>query len=160
MRLDARFGQLLLHVGALVLEGVDTQIQRCALRQAFHQRPEAVAQLVLEGFDQPFGQVVAMALHQVVHRDRIALVEPFLFLLGQGALEKIARTMLSACAGASGLCVEVMRKPQDGQTTLFGARTRGGHVIEQQLFAQHGVDRFRQRGALARPQAPVVAEKT
>ncbi|MNV46228.1 hypothetical protein D3C71_1380520 [compost metagenome] len=142
--LDAGLGQLLLHVGTLVLEGIDAQIQRGALRQAFHQWPEAVAQLVLEGLHQPFGQVVTVALHQVIDRDRIALVQPVLFLVGQCALEEVARAV----------------KPQDGQTALLGSRARGRHVVEQELLAQHGVDRFGQGGPLAGAQAPVIAEES
>ena len=42
----------------------------------------------------------------------------------------------------------------------FRAAARGGHVVEQQLFAQHGIDRVGQGGALARAKSAVFAEET
>ena len=113
------------------------------MRKALYQRPKACAQLVLEGLHQPFGQVVAVPLHQVIGLDGVALFEPVLFLIGQAAQQKVARAM----------------EPQNGQAALFGAGTRRGHVVKQQLFAQHVVNRLGQRGALAGAKAPVVAEK-
>jgi len=84
-----------------------------------------------------------VALHQVGRVDGVALVKPVLFLLGQRALQKVTWAM----------------KAQDGQAPLLGARTRWREVVEQELFAQHGVHRFCQGGALARAQAAVVAKK-
>ena len=84
-----------------------------------------------------------MPLHQVGHRDLVALVEPVFFLVAQGAFEEIARAM----------------KAQNRQAPLLGAAAAGREVVKQQLFAQHVVDRLGQGGALARTQAPVVAVK-
>jgi hypothetical protein len=140
---DAGGGQFFLNVAAFGLEGVDAQVQSGAMVEAVHQRPELGTQLVLERLHQPLGQVVAVPLHQVVGLDLIALGQPFFFLLGQRALEEVARAV----------------KAENGQPALFRAAARGGEVVEQQFLAQHRVDGFGQCGALARPQPAVVAKK-
>ena len=127
----------------LVGERVHPQVERRGLLQAVDQRPEFAAQLLLERLHQPFGQVVAMALQQVVGLDGVAVVEPALFDSSERALQEVARTV----------------KAEDGHAPLLRPAAGRRQVVEQQLLAQHGVDGFGQRGALARPERAVVAEE-
>ena len=98
-----------MHIGALGLEIIDAQIQARAPIKLLDQRPKLLAQLVFEGLNQPLGQVVAVALHQVGGVDFFAGVEPGFFLVAQGAAQKIAGAI----------------KPQNRQAALFGAAARG-----------------------------------
>jgi hypothetical protein len=116
--LDAAPGQLLLHLCPLGLQALTRRSSGALLAQAFHQRPELVAQLVLERLHQPLGQVVAVALHQVGHLDAVTLVQPVLFLVGQGAAQEVTRAV----------------KAQDRQAALLGAAAGRGQVVEQQLL--------------------------
>ena len=142
--LDARLGQGFLHRGALGLETIHPQIKPGAQIHALHQRPKFRPQLVFERLHQPLGQVVPVALHQISGLDLLALVKPALFLVAQGAAQKITRPI----------------KAQNRQPALLGTAARGCKVVKQQLFTQHGVHRFGQRGPLARPQTAVLAKKT
>ena len=123
---------------------VDAQVQPGAQVQALNQGPELGAQLLLERLHQPLGQVVAVALHQIGDLDVLALVQPVLFLVRQRTAQKIAWAV----------------KAQNRQAPLLGTTARWCKVIEQLLLAQHGVDRFSHRGALAWPQATVIPEKS
>jgi len=84
-----------------------------------------------------------MTLEQVVLLDGVAVVEPALFGVVEGALEEIARTV----------------KAEDCHPALFRAAARGRQVVEQQLLAQYRVDRLGQGRTLARPELAVVAEE-
>ena len=132
-----------MHIGTLGLEIIDTQIQAGAPIELLNQRPKLLAQLVFEGLYQPLGQVVAVTLHQVGGVDLLAGVEPGLFLVCQGAAQKVAGAV----------------KAQYRQATLFGAAARGRQVVKKQFLAQHCVDRFGHGGAFARAQALVLAKK-
>ena len=126
-----------MHVGALVLERVDAQVQPGRRVQALHQRPETIAKLRLERIDQPLRQVVAVQFHQVFGLDLAAALKPILFLLCQRAQQKVA----------------LGSKAQNGQPALQRPAAGLGQVGEQRLFAQHGVNGFGNSGAFTRAQA-------
>ena len=90
-----------------------------------------------------------MAFHQIADLDAVAAGQPLGLLVGQRPGQELAA-----------LGVGAVGKTQNGQTALFRATARGGHVVEQQLFAQHGIDRVGQGGALARAKSAVFAEET
>jgi hypothetical protein len=74
-------------------------------------------------------------------------VEPGFFAFGQRLFEKVARSV----------------KTQHRQPPLTRAAATGdgaGQVLKPQLAPQHGVGGFGQRGAFARPQLALLAEKT
>jgi hypothetical protein len=74
-------------------------------------------------------------------------------------LQKVARPLPGLRVGAPRFLVLPVGKAEDRQAPLARARARRRHVVEEQLFAQYGVGRFRQGRALALAQAPVVAKK-
>ena len=132
-----------MHVGALGLEIIDTQVQARAAVELLDQRPKLLAQLVFEGLNQPLGKVVAVALHQVGLVDFFASVQPGFFLVTERTAQKIAGAV----------------KAQNRQAALFGAAARGRQVVKKQLFTQHRVDGFSHGGAFAGAQAFVITEK-
>jgi hypothetical protein len=108
-------------------------VERRGLLQAFDQGPETVAQLGLERPHQPFGQVVAVAFEQIVGLDGVAVVEPALFGVVEGALEEVARAV----------------KAQDRHAALLGPAARRSEMVVLELPAQHVVDGLGQRRTLA-----------
>jgi len=156
-----------LHIGAFVSEGVHTQVQRCAAIEAFDQRPKAFAHLGFERLHQPLGHVVAVTLHQVSRVHCFAGFEPSGFLFVERTHQKV-EWVVAGMFGALGrslggrLLFQVLRKAEDGQAALFGARTRGGKVVVAQFVAQDVVDGFSQGCTLARAEGigfAVVTEK-
>jgi len=131
-----------LDVAALGLESVHAQVQRAGLLQVLGQGPEVLAQLVLQGFGHPLGQIVAVRGHQGICGNGVTGGQPLLFGVVQGCGQKVA--------GAE--------ETQNGQLALFGAGARAGQLLEQQLFAQHRKCGFGQGRTLARAQRAVFTE--
>jgi hypothetical protein len=160
--LDAGFFQFLAQIGALVVEGVDAQIERSGLLHALGQSPELITDLRLERLDQPLGQVVAVRLHQLFGLDAVAGSQPFEFLGRQRGLDEglaVLAFLVLDLAFLLGLLAQDGGKAEDGQTALACAAARMRQAFKQQLFAQHGVSGFSQGGAFARAEVTVFAEE-
>ena len=130
--LDGRLRKLLLHLGPLLFQGVDAQVQPGRRIEAFDQRPEVVTELRLQRLDQPLRQIVAMQFHQIRRFDQIAARQPVFLRLRQRTQQKIA----------------LGGKTQNCQATLQRAAAVLGEVGVEVFFAQDTIDGFSQRGPL------------
>ena len=158
---DARERQLVLHIGALVGPFVDAQVESSGTIQRIDQGPETFPDLLLQRRNQPLRQVVTMAFEQIVGLDLPTGLEPGLLGFVERAHQK--RQGVFAARLALGAVLQMLRKPEYGQATLFRARARGREVFVTQLVAQDVVERLRQQGALARAEGvgfALVAEET
>ena len=127
---------------ALGLQDIDAQIQRRRLQQRCGGGVESWAQLRLQRFSQPLGQIVRESLRQGVRLGLVARGQPLLFLGRKSGQQHMP------CPG----------KAKNGQAPLGGAPAAARQPFKQRLLAQDGIDGFCHRGPFTWPQRALFAK--